>query len=233
MTTANGPRAIVIGASGMIGRALADVLDQRGHGPVLRVSRKGPIVIDLASAQSIADAVSLLGPLDSVSHVLIATGLLHEAGNGPEKSMRVLDASWLARQFAVNAIGPALVLARLLPLLPRKLPVRVGVLSARVGSISDNRLGGWYGYRASKAALNQMIRTAAIEWARTHPLGVLIALHPGTIRSDLSDPYIRPGTPAKLGDAQQRAMQMIDLLDQLEPKHSGRIFDYAGKEIMP
>lgn len=226
-------QAIVVGASGAIGGAFADALEGRGAGQVARLSRHGPITLDLADGQSIADAVAAIGPLDQVSHVLVATGILHDTANSPEKTMRNFDHNWFARQFAVNATGPALLLGLLLPQLSRKLPVRVGVLSARVGSISDNRLGGWYGYRASKAALNQLIRTMAIEWARTHPQAVLAALHPGTVSSALSAPFTQRTDAASIGKPADRAGQLLDVLDSLQPSQSGRFFDYAGREIMP
>ena len=225
--------AIVVGASGGIGVALADALTSAGYGTVHRLARSGPIACDLADPASIAAAVAtaLNGP--PVTSAIIATGLLHDATNGPEKSLRELDADWLARQFAVNVTGPALILSYLLPKLPRDRPVRVAALGARVGSISDNRLGGWYGYRASKAALHQIIRTASIEWARSHKAGVLVALHPGTVATPLSAPFSRSTEGKRLLTPAESASALLAVLDSLTPAESGRIFDWQGQEIAP
>lgn len=225
--------AIVVGASGGIGVALADALTSSGYTKVHRLARSGPIACDLTDPASIAAAVATALDGPPVTSAIIATGLLHDAGHGPEKALRELDAGWLAQQFAVNAIGPALILSHLLPKLPRDRPVRVAALGARVGSISDNRLGGWYGYRASKAALHQIVRTASIEWARSHNAGVLVALHPGTVETRLSAPFSRstegkrPLTPA------ESAAALLAVLDSLTPAESGRIFDWQGQEIAP
>lgn len=229
----SGEAAIVIGASGGIGAALVEALASSGYGVVHRLARSGPVACDLDDPASITAAVetALAGP--PVTAAIIATGVLHDAARGPEKALRELDAGWLARQFAVNAIGPALLLAQLLPRLPRDRPVRVAALGARVGSISDNRLGGWYGYRASKAALHQMIRTASIEWARSHKAGVLVALHPGTVQTRLSAPFSRSTEGKRLLSADESAAALLAVLDSLTPAESGRIFDWQGQEIAP
>lgn len=170
-----GPSAVVVGASGGIGRALVEnLLTRGGFGRVFALSRSvghapsGAIGghIDVTAEGTIAHAAEAVAAHGPVGLVVVATGLLHADGVGPEKSWRALDAETLARLFTVNAIGPALVAKHFLPLLPRDGRCVFAALSARVGSISDNRLGGWYGYRASKAALNQLIRTLAIELAR-------------------------------------------------------------------
>lgn len=225
--------AVVVGASGGIGAALADSLLTAGYGVVHRLARSGPICCDLGDQGSIADAVgaALAGP--PVTTVVIATGLLHECAYGPEKSLRDLDAEWLARQFAVNAIGPALLLSHLLPRLPRDRPVRVAALGARVGSISDNRLGGWYGYRASKAALHQIIRTASIEWARSHKAGIVVALHPGTVATPLSAPFARSTEGKRLLSPAESASALLGVMERLTSTDSGRIFDWQGQEIAP
>lgn len=225
--------ALVIGASGGIGAALADALTARGHGVVHRLSRAHTPGFDLTDPAALHAAIdaALAGP--PIVTTIIATGLLHAPDHGPEKSLRELDADWLHRQFAINAIGPALVLAHLLPRLPRDRPVRVAALGARVGSISDNRLGGWYGYRASKAALHQIVRTAAIEWRRTHPLALLAALHPGTVATPLSAPFSRSTAQKPLLEPAQSATHLLEVLDTLQPAQSGRIFDWQGSEIAP
>lgn len=217
-------RSLVVGASGGIGGAL--VLALRGRGEVVSLSRRED-GLELADEDSI---VRVLGPLQGkFDLILVATGALVLDGIGPEKSLKALSAEALARQFAVNAVGPALVVKHALRLLPRDRLARLAVLSARVGSIGDNALGGWYGYRAAKAALNQLVRSAAIEAKRTHPLSVLVALHPGTVATGLA-PEQRAGHPAV--SPAEAAVNLLAVLDRLGPTHSGGFFDWKG-EVVP
>ena len=233
-------RAAIIGANGEIGAALVAHLVAAGrYETIFALSRDpaqggGPVTtgrIDVADPTSIAAAAENIGaPLDLV---IVATGTLHDAESGPERSLKALDAGRLAHSFAVNTIGPALVLKHFVPLLPRDRRAAIACLSARVGSISDNRTGGWYGYRASKAALNQMVRTAAIEIARTHPQAICVALHPGTVATGLSAPF-QSGVPAqKLFAPAFAAERLITVLDMLSPLDSGRIFAWDGVAIEP
>jgi len=173
--------AIIIGAMGGIGTALADVMETRDDGTrVVRLHRASHPPIDLSDEDSIATAAAAIAALGyEISTVVVATGLLHAEGRGPEKSLRELDAAWMARNFQINAIGPALVAKHFLPIMARQAPIYFAALSARVGSIGDNRLGGWHSYRASKAALNMLIRNIAIEWQRKNPQSVVVGLHPG------------------------------------------------------
>ncbi len=164
--------------------------------------------------------------------MIVATGILQGDGIAPEKSSRELSADGLARYFAVNTIGPALVAKHFLPLLSRG-PAVFAALSARVGSIGDNRLGGWYGYRASKAALNMIVRTLAIELARTRPEAVCIALHPGTVDTGLSQPFQRGVPPGQLFTPQRSAEALLDVLAGLTPADSGGCFAWDGQRIAP
>lgn len=218
--------AIVIGASGGIGGALADALEQRG--PVVRLSRRTGD-LDLADEGSIAAAAERLRPSAPFTRVIVAAGLLHDATLAPERSLRDLSAEHLARSFAVNAIGPALCLRHFHPLLASD--GKFAALSARVGSISDNRLGGWYGYRASKAALNQLVRTGAIELARTRPQAVCVTLHPGTVDTPMSQPFQRGVAPDKLFTPACAAERLLAVLDGLGPADSGQCFDWAGHQV--
>jgi NAD(P)-dependent dehydrogenase (short-subunit alcohol dehydrogenase family) len=217
-------RAIVIGASGGIGAALADALAEEEN-DVVRLTRAE---LDLTDEPSIAAAAARVGKADLV---IVATGLLHDADHGPEKARRDLDPAWLARQYAVNAIGPALVAKHFLPILPRTGRSVFAALSARVGSISDNRLGGWYGYRASKAALNQLIRTLAIEDKRRNDRGIVVGLHPGTVDTRLSKPFQQSGRD--LFQPDRAAVQLLDVLDTLKPNDSGKLFAWDNAEIAP
>jgi NAD(P)-dependent dehydrogenase (short-subunit alcohol dehydrogenase family) len=190
-------------------------------------------MIDLQDEASIAGAASALAEYGPLDLILVASGLLHSERIAPEKSYRQLSAASLDRYFAVNATGPALVAKHFLPLLRRDRPAVFSALSARVGSIGDNRLGGWYGYRASKAALNMIVKTLAIELARTHDKAVCVALHPGTVATDLSAPF-RRGVPAdRLFTADTAARHLLNVIHSLRPSDSGGIFAWDGAEITP
>jgi len=228
--------AVVIGASGGIGGALAAALeDEGGHDRVHRFARSatGAAHLDLIDEASIAAAAALVAAGPAPDLVVVATGLLHADERQPEKTYRDLDPAWLAHTLAINAIGPALVAKHFLPIMPRTGRSVFAALSARVGSITDNRLGGWYGYRAAKAALNQLIRTLAIEERRRNDRAIVVGLHPGTVDTALSRPFqanVRAGT---LFAPDRAAMQLLDVIDALKAPDSGRLFDQEGKEIQP
>ena len=228
------PRAAVIGAGGGIGAALCDGLVARGF-DVVRLSRSGDggTRIDLTDEASIAEAAAQLGQQAPLTRVIVAAGLLHGDDLAPERSLKDFRQDRLARLFAVNAIGPMLVAKHFVPLLPRDGPSLFAALSARVGSIGDNRVGGWYGYRASKAALNMFIRTLAIELARTRPAAVCAGLHPGTVDTALSKPFQRAVPPERLFTPAKSAAYLLDVMDQLTPAQSGRCFAWDGQEIAP
>lgn len=225
-------KAIVIGACGGIGTALAAALDARGV-DVVRLARHSQPPLDLEDAATIAAAATALAPQAPFDLILIATGLLHGEGITPEKSWRQIDAAAFERLFRINATGPALVMRHFLPLLPRGERGVLAALSARVGSIGDNRLGGWVGYRSAKAALNQIIRTLAIELARSHPEAILVGLHPGTVDTALSAPFQRNVAADRLLTPQKSAHRLLDVLAALTPADSGGCFDHAGERIMP
>lgn len=225
-------RAVVIGASGGIGAALVDALREEGaEVHAFARSSDGAGRLDLTDEASIAAAAAHVAP--GVDLIFVATGLLHQGERGPEKTWRDLDGDWLHRNFLVNAIGPALVAKHFLPLLPRDRRGVFAALSARVGSISDNKLGGWYGYRASKAALNQLIRTLAVEERRRNPSGIVVALHPGTVDTGLSKPFQGNVQPGRLFAPDRAAVQLLDVLEELRPVDSGKLFDWEGKEVSP
>lgn len=220
--------AIVIGASGGIGRALSDALERRGD--MVRRLARGSGDLDLTDQGSIEQAAERLAPAAPFDHIIVATGVLHDDELRPERSLRDLHADRLLRSYQINAVGPALVARYFLPLLA---PAgRFAALSARVGSISDNRLGGWYGYRASKAALNQLIRSAAIELARTRPQALCVTLHPGTVDTAMSRPFQRGVSPEKLFSPDHAAERLLAVLDALTPGDSGFCFDWTGARIV-
>jgi NAD(P)-dependent dehydrogenase (short-subunit alcohol dehydrogenase family) len=228
--------AVVIGASGGIGRALADAIEEEGAlDRVYRFARSfaGDDRLDITDEASIAAAAARVAAGPKPTLVIVATGLLHENGRGPEKAIADLDPVWLARQYAVNTIGPALVAKHFLPLMPRGDRSVFAALSARVGSISDNRLGGWYGYRAAKAALNQVIRTLAIEDRRRNDRSIIVGLHPGTVDTALSKPFQSTVRPGSLFTPDRAAMQLLDVIDGLKMPDSGKLFDHEGVEVAP
>jgi NAD(P)-dependent dehydrogenase (short-subunit alcohol dehydrogenase family) len=225
-------KAIVIGATGGVGAALADALDARGMA-VTRLSRRSDPPLDLVNNDSIAAAAATVAETGPFDGILVATGVLHGPDLAPEKTYRQLDGPSLDLIFRINAIGPALVARHFLPLLNPTGRAIFAVLSARVGSIGDNRLGGWFGYRASKAALNQIVRTLAIEVARTRPDTVVAALHPGTVDTRLSAPFQRGLAGDQLMSPATSAKHLLDVLDRLGPGDSGGCFDWRGERITP
>jgi NAD(P)-dependent dehydrogenase (short-subunit alcohol dehydrogenase family) len=226
--------AVIIGASGGIGAAFEAALIEEGafdavHG--LARSRNGSQHLDLEDEASIGAAAAHVARGPKPVLVIVATGLLHAGDRGPEKALRDLDPMWLAKVYAVNAIGPALVAKHFLPIMPNNGRTVFAVLSARVGSTADNRLGGWYGYRASKAALNMLVRSLAIEEQRRNPRSIVVALHPGTVETALSRPFQANVPPGRLFDPERAALQLLDVIEGLKPPNSGNLFDYEGKEI--
>ena len=230
----------MFGSTGGIGRALVDTLAQGGW-RVVAGSRAGATVkgaasqfsFDLTDEASIAAAATEMDAIPP-DLVIVATGVLTlPSGLGPEKSLKQLDPEALGQAFAINAVGPAMIAKHFLPLLPRDRRSVFTALGARVGSITDNRLGGWYGYRASKAALAMLIRNFAIEMRRTHPDAIIAGLHPGTVDTRLSAPFQRGLPPGQLQEAPRAAAHILAVIEGLTPDDSGRIFDWNGLAIAP
>lgn len=226
----NGFNALVIGSSGGIGSALLSELQRSGHrGHVVGLSRSDPEGIDLTDENSLSSAAQNLRKACGDLHLIIcATGVLGAGGTGPEKTVSDLDPERMAAIFAVNTLGPALLFKHFVPLLPASGKCVFAVLSARVGSIGDNRLGGWYSYRASKAALNQIVRSVSVEVARKRPEAVCLALHPGTIETPLTRPFARGRYTHSADDA---AGNLLAVMDGATSADSGQFFDYDGKKI--
>lgn len=222
--------ALVFGASGGIGAALVAALEDMGRfAAVHGFGRKSAHPVDLTDEPSIAAALELAAQSGEIRLVIDATGFLHGQGMAPEKTWRALEADQLAHAFAINTIGPALLIKHVLPKLPRSGKTVFATLSARVGSIGDNRLGGWYSYRASKAALNQMVRTAAIELSRRAPEALCLALHPGTVATPLSDGFAKAGLDVLT--PRQSADHLLRVIDQLEAAATGGFFDWRGEPV--
>lgn len=222
--------AIVLGASGGLGRAFSDQIQiTKRFVEVLELSRTSRPAIELEDEASLASAAEHASALGDIRLVIDATGFLHDGNQGPEKSLRDIDPTMLGRAFAINAIGPALIMKHFLPLLPRSGKAVFATISARLGSISDNHLGGWYGYRASKAALNQLVHTAAIELKRLRPDAICVALHPGTVDTPLSRPFRGKGLTIQSPTA--AAEKLIAVINQLKPHQSGAFVDWRGSSV--
>ena len=215
---------LIIGNTGGIGKALETAFKDRGDDVTgLSRSKDGFDITDEASVER------GLKPLEgNFDIVFVATGALTTPDTRPEKSLSQLSLKAMSQQFLLNAAGPAIVLKYSKTLLRKDAPSIFAALSARVGSIGDNRLGGWYSYRAAKAALNQLIHSASIELKRTHPQSICVALHPGTVKTDLTDKYVS-SHPAVTPD--QAAIHLLSVLGQLTCEQSGLFFDWAGKQV--
>jgi len=233
-------RCVVFGASGGIGAALVEHLAARADvAAVYAGSRRGavpegprihPFRFDAFDDEALAATLAEIGaPLDLV---IVATGRLHRAdGSGPEKALRQVSAAALAELFADNAIVPTMIARAVQPLMARDRRCVFAALSARVGSIGDNRLGGWHAYRASKAALNMLVRTIAIEWSRKLPQSVAVALHPGTVATQLSAAFQRNVATDQLFTPEVSAKALLDVIDGLGPADSGGFFAWDGAPI--
>ena len=230
MTTSSKGNAILIGASGGIGGALVTALiSHNGYDQVLPLSRSSAPPLDLLDEASIASAADWAASQGDIRLVIDATGFLHDAQFQPEKSWKQLDPAHMARAFAINAAGPALLMKHFLPLLPRQGRSVFATLSAKVGSIGDNALGGWYSYRASKAALNQFVRTASIELRRRAPQVICVSLHPGTVETALSSPFHKSGLAVR--PPAEAAQALLSVINGLQPDQSGGFYDYTGQPL--
>lgn len=232
---------VIVGAGGGIGAALVANFATRDPNTTIHALSRGrrsfpfdhvrPVSIDITDEHSLEEAARVIaGPVD---RIVVATGVLHEEGHMPERALRELDPAALSRIFLINTIGPAMAIKHFSPLLRRDGKTIFALLSARVGSISDNRTGGWYGYRASKAALNMIIRSAAIELKRSRPESICVGLHPGTVDTALSKPFQARVRLEKLFSPELAASQLVDVMDGLVAEDSGRCFAWDGEEILP
>lgn len=237
----DGFHACIFGASGGLGAALTRSLSQHprvgrvyaGARRTISVAQKtSSFTFDLEDEASISAACAQVSSDGPLHLVFVATGVLHEGpGMAPEKTWRALGPESMARAFAINTIGPALIGKHVLGHLAKGEKAVFAALSARVGSISDNRLGGWHAYRASKAALNMMVRNFGIELAQRNRTACAVALHPGTVDTLLSKPFQAGVRAEKLFTPDQSAGHLLDVIDSLTPAQSGKLFAWDGAEI--
>lgn len=224
--------ALVIGASGGLGAALLTQLTlPQAYVRVLSLGRHSEVSLDYLEPDSIATAAQAVAAICATENLelrllVVASGFLHGPQGQPERSLANLNADYLQHVFAINTIGPALVMKHFLPLFPKAGFCVAGFISAKVGSIADNALGGWYGYRASKAALNQLVKTASIELTRRNRQSVCVALHPGTVDTALSQPFAKTGL--KVRAANEAAADLLRVLHNLTPADTGALIDYKG-----
>lgn len=234
---------VVIGASGGIGAALTEVLAEHPHVESVTACSRRDLSLNAPKVRhqhlDIEDEDTIIAVADRIKAdeqaldlVIIATGILHDGDDLlPEKSWRALDAAALERVYRINTIGPALIAKHFLPLLARDRKSVLAALSARVGSISDNHLGGWHAYRASKAALNMLIRNFAIELSRRNPTALCVGLHPGTVNSSLSEPFQGNVPEGKLFSPHFVAVRLLSVLDGLTTDDSGSLLAWDGETI--
>lgn len=236
-------RAVVWGASGGIGLAVVQALEASGDYGVIHAGSRTPIVpasdvvrpftfdlLDEASIAAAATAVATAGPVDLT---IVATGILHDTGLRPEKSFAALTADAMVAAFRVNTVGPALIAKHMIQALHRDRRSVFAALSARVGSIGDNRLGGWHSYRASKAALNMIIANLAIELNRTRAHAIAVGLHPGTVDTNLAVPFRKGVADGKLFSPTASAQHLLSVIDGLTHAESGAVVAWDGQRIAP
>ncbi len=231
----------IVGASGGIGQAFCRMLASDAQVDTVYAFSRSPLEfqhdkitthnIDIEDETSVKAAADALGDVE-FDLVLVLTGILHQGDDlQPERRLSELSPENLHKAFAVNTIGPAMVAKHFIPKLKRRTKSVFAALSARVGSIADNRLGGWASYRSSKAALNQILRTIAIEHARSAKHSIVVALHPGTVDTGLSKPFTGRTPPEKLFTPEQSAAYLLKVIDGLTPADSGDFFAWDGQKI--
>lgn len=235
-------RCVIFGGSGGLGGAFASQLLSRDDVDMIYAGSRAPsepadrrlhtFGFDLRDEASIAAAADDVGQGGPLNLVIIATGMLQrEPDVRPERSWRAIEPAAMEEVFAVNTFGPALIGKHFLPLMRRDGPCKFAAISARVGSIGDNRLGGWHAYRASKAALNMMMRNFAIEMGRRNRQAIVVSLHPGTVDTGLSEPFQNNVAEGKLFTPEYSASRLLSVLDGLQPKDNGGFFAWDGQPI--
>ncbi|BBP44651.1 SDR family oxidoreductase [Thiosulfatimonas sediminis] len=237
-------RVWVFAATGGIGAAFGKELSKRFAGCQLVGFARNPekidasvfqqsFAFDLAQPEQFLDVIKVASQLGAPDYVLIASGWLHDADTQPEKTYRALNAQHLQKSYQLNAIGPVMLVQAILQNFGVKTPMKIGVLSARLGSISDNKMGGWHAYRASKAALNMLLKNIAIELKMKRSPITVFAIQPGTTDTRLSKPFQKGLPPEQLQTVEFTAQKICDLFAEVKLAHSGQLIDFAGNIIEP
>lgn len=227
---------LVAGSQGTIGQSVACLLADKGY-RVMTVSRFGEttsshLAVELTEPDSVNRLTDWLNCVEGhISGVIHCVGQLHDNANKPEKNLKQLNRDWLLSSMSVNVMTHVHLAQAITPMLTRTSSFRWMSLSAKVGSIEDNGLGGWYSYRMSKAALNMFVRNLSIEWGRQAPLSSVVAVHPGTTPSDLSEPFIANWPKEKCYQPELTAQRMITIFEGLKPEHTGKLFHHDGSVI--
>jgi NAD(P)-dependent dehydrogenase (short-subunit alcohol dehydrogenase family) len=232
---------LIAGSSGAIGREFIKLYsDEPNVEKIITLSRKTndssnqkikALEIDYSNEETFEN-LDKISQLNSISKIIIATGILHADKIKPEKSIDGIDFESLKRVFQVNVFGPILLVKKLLPLIKKSQGVKIIFLTARVGSISDNKLGGWYSYRSSKSALNMMISNLSIELQRLNKQNIVIGIHPGTVKSHLSEPFLS-NVKHDIFSPKESVELMTQVIGKITQKDSGKCFDFSGKVIEP
>jgi len=232
---------LIAGSSGAIGKEFTRFYsDDPNVEKIITLSRKinnfahkkiQSIEIDYSKEETFKNLEKIVD-LESISTIIIATGILHTDQIKPEKSIKSIDFEALQNVFQVNVFGPILLVKMLLPLIKKSQRVKIIFLTARVGSISDNELGGWYSYRSSKSALNMMISNLSIELQRANQENIVIGMHPGTVKSNLSEPFLRH-VKHNVFSPKESVELMLQVISKINHKDSGKCFDFSGKVIDP
>tara|TARA_B100000963_G_scaffold14321_1_gene11013 strand:+ start:1201 stop:1893 length:693 start_codon:yes stop_codon:yes gene_type:complete len=222
--------AVIVGGTGAIGKAIADQLNQIGFSDIIRIGTKTSPSIDFNDENTILESAEYIKKKRKPISILFdATGILHHNNSMPEKTFKSIELEFAKKNFLINTIGPALLIKHFFPLLDKEDKSVFATLSAKVGSISDNGYGGWYSYRASKAALNQLIKTASIEMKVKNKKAIIVALHPGTVKSNLSEPFQK--TNLKIQNPEESAKHLIKIINMIDQSQTGKFFNWDGSEI--
>lgn len=222
--------AVIVGATGAIGNAIANEIENLGFKDVLKVGTNTTPSIDFNNENTILKTIEFVKNINKPISILFdATGILHHDNSMPEKTLKKIDIDFAKKNFLINAIGPALLIKHFVPLLDNEDKAVFATLSAKVGSISDNGYGGWYSYRASKSALNQFIKTASIETKVKNKKAIIVALHPGTVKSKLSEPFQKINL--KIQNPEESAKNLIKVINTLDYDKTGKFLNWDGSEI--
>ena len=221
---------VIIGGTGAIGNAIAIEIGKLGFKEILKIGTKTNPSIDFNDESTIIKTAEFIKKKNKPISILFdATGILHHENYMPEKTLKSIDIDFAKKNFLINSIGPALLIKHFAALLDSENKSVFATLSAKVGSISDNGYGGWYSYRASKAALNQLIKTASIEMKVKNKKAVFLALHPGTVKSNLSQPFQKANL--KIQEPEESAKHLVKILDSVDQSQTGKFFNWDGSEL--